>query len=182
MSSRVEQKVLERTGQQILYPPTEKIGVIVVDSFPSLGKLAALRFIEWVQQNPEGVIALPTDTVYGLGAHGLVSRAVEQLYVLKERERQKAIPLLIGDIAALTSVAADVPESAWRLAERFWPGPLTLVLPKAHGLPDVLTAGGPSVAVRVPAHVRLFRIRTKAYDTNRSLHHSALSGRFKTFS
>jgi len=60
MSSRVEQRVLERTEQQIVYPPTEKIGVIVVDSFPALGTLAALRFIEWTQENPEGVIALPT--------------------------------------------------------------------------------------------------------------------------
>ncbi|MCS7254262.1 MAG: glucosamine-6-phosphate deaminase [Armatimonadota bacterium] len=58
--SRVEQIMLERTGEELMYPPTEKIGVIVVDNFPMLGKLTALRFIEWVQQNPGGVIALPT--------------------------------------------------------------------------------------------------------------------------
>ena len=58
--STVENKALEESGQELIYPPTEKIGVIVVDSFPVMGTLAALRFIEWVQQNPEGVIALPT--------------------------------------------------------------------------------------------------------------------------
>ena len=104
------------------------------------------------------VIAFPTDTVYGLGAHGFVSRAVEQLYVLKGRNRQKAIALLIGDVADLTSVAASVPESAWRMAERFWPGPLTLILPKAPELLDVLTAGGPSIAVRVPAHAQALKL------------------------
>ena len=104
------------------------------------------------------VIAFPTDTVYGLGAHGFVSRAVEELYALKGRHRQKAIPLLIGDIADLTSVAASVSESAWCLAERFWPGPLTLVLPRAQGLLDVLTAGGPSIAVRLPAHAQALRL------------------------
>ncbi|MDH4038531.1 MAG: glucosamine-6-phosphate deaminase [Candidatus Krumholzibacteria bacterium] len=60
MTSPVEQKALARSGRELAYPPAEKIGVIVVDSFPALGNLAALRFIEWVQDNPEGVIALPT--------------------------------------------------------------------------------------------------------------------------
>ena len=60
MSSAVEQKAIEHSGQQLIYTPTEKIGVIVVDSFPALGTLAAMRFIEWAQVNPEGVIALPT--------------------------------------------------------------------------------------------------------------------------
>jgi glucosamine-6-phosphate deaminase len=60
MASRVEECALALTGRELIYPPREKIGVIVVDSFPALGTLAALRFIEWVQQNPDGVIALPT--------------------------------------------------------------------------------------------------------------------------
>ncbi len=60
MNSRVEQRALESTGERLTYAPSEKCGVIVVDSFPDLGTLAALRFIEWVQQNPEGVVALPT--------------------------------------------------------------------------------------------------------------------------
>jgi glucosamine-6-phosphate deaminase len=60
VSSAAEQKALELSGQKLIYPPTEKVGVIVVDSFPALGTLAAMRFIEWAQGNPEGVIALPT--------------------------------------------------------------------------------------------------------------------------
>ena len=60
MASRVEEHALTLARRELIYPPREKIGVIVVDSFPALGTLAALRFIEWAQHNPEGVIALPT--------------------------------------------------------------------------------------------------------------------------
>lgn len=99
-----------------------------------------------------GVVAFPTDTVYGLGAHGFMASAIEKLYVLKRRERDKAIALLIASLDDLRAVSAKVPEVAWRLAEQFWPGPLTLVLPKAAAVLDVLTAGGETVAVRMPAH------------------------------
>jgi len=99
-----------------------------------------------------GVVAFPTDTVYGLGAHGFMASAIEKLYEIKERDRQKAIALLMARVEDVAHVAVQVPEIAWRLAERFWPGALTLVLPKAATVLDVLTAGGSSVAVRVPAH------------------------------
>ncbi|MGQ9493259.1 MAG: L-threonylcarbamoyladenylate synthase [Anaerolineae bacterium] len=98
------------------------------------------------------VIAFPTDTVYGVGAHGFIASAIERLYALKGRERQKAIPLLIARIEDLTMVAVGIPAVTWKLAERFWPGPVTLVLPKAAKVLDVLTAGGNSVAVRIPGH------------------------------
>lgn len=98
------------------------------------------------------VIAFPTDTVYGVGAHGFIASAIERLYELKGRERQKAIPLLIARIEDLTMVAVGIPAVTWKLAERFWPGPVTLVLPKAAKVLDVLTAGGNSVAVRIPGH------------------------------
>jgi L-threonylcarbamoyladenylate synthase len=99
-----------------------------------------------------GVVAFPTDTVYGLGAHSGMASGIEKLFQVKERERLKAIPLLIARTEDLASVAVQVPEIAWRLAERFWPGPVTLVVPKAAMVLDVLTGGAPSVAVRVPAH------------------------------
>jgi len=99
-----------------------------------------------------GVVALPTDTVYGLGAHSGMAGAIEKLFQVKERERLKAIPLLIARIEHLAGVAARVPAIAWQLAERFWPGPVTLVVPKAATVLDVLTGGAPSVAVRLPAH------------------------------
>jgi L-threonylcarbamoyladenylate synthase len=98
------------------------------------------------------VIALPTDTVYGIGAHGFVAAAIEQLYEIKGRDRLKAIALLIASAEDVQRVAVRVPEIAWRLAERFWPGALTLVLPRAPAVLDVLTGGGDSVAVRMPDH------------------------------
>jgi L-threonylcarbamoyladenylate synthase len=102
--------------------------------------------------NRHQVVVLPTDTVYGLGAHGLQAAAIDKLYQLKGRQHQKAIALLLAQAEDVATVAVNVPEIAWRLAKRFWPGALTLVLPRAAGLPDILTAGGPSIAVRVPGH------------------------------
>ena len=99
-----------------------------------------------------GVVAFPTDTVYGVGAHGFIPTAIEKLYAVKGRQHQKAIPLLIARVEDVTAIAVQVPEIAWRLAERFWPGPVTLVLPKAATVLDVLTGGGNSIAARVPAH------------------------------
>lgn len=98
------------------------------------------------------VIIFPTDTVYGLGAHGFMASAIEKLFALKGREPRKAIPLLLASIEDVTKVAVDIPPIALRLAERFWPGPLTIVLRKAAPVLDVLTAGGDSVAVRIPGH------------------------------
>ncbi len=105
-----------------------------------------------------GVVAFPTDTVYGLGAHSFIASAIEKLYEVKGRGRQKAIPLLIARIEDVVTVAVQVPEMAWRLAEHFWPGPVTLVLPQADAVLDVLTGGANSVAVRVPAHATALRL------------------------
>jgi L-threonylcarbamoyladenylate synthase len=99
-----------------------------------------------------GVIAFPTDTVYGVGAHGMLSAAVERLYVVKERPRDKAIPLLLSGVDALPQVVSLIPDAAYALAERFWPGALTVVLRRAASIPDVVTSGGDTVAVRVPDH------------------------------
>jgi len=96
-------------------------------------------------------IAFPTDTVYGVGARALDPAAVLRLYAVKRRPLSQAIPLLIADDADLTRVAAEVTPAARRLA-RLWPGALTLVLPAAPQLPAELLAGGPTVAVRLPAH------------------------------
>ena len=98
-----------------------------------------------------GVIAFPTDTVYGVGAHAFQPEAVRQLYVAKNRPAEKAIPLLIASAADLSLVAAEVPKIAWRLADRFWPGGLTLVVPRHPRVPDAVSSG-PTVAVRVPDH------------------------------
>jgi L-threonylcarbamoyladenylate synthase len=99
-----------------------------------------------------GLVAFPTETVYGLGANALDAAAVARVFEAKGRPPTNPLIVHLADINHATQVAADWPEVAGRLAERFWPGPLTLVLPKRPELPDVVTAGGPTVAVRVPAH------------------------------
>jgi L-threonylcarbamoyladenylate synthase len=99
-----------------------------------------------------GLVAFPTDTVYGVGAHAFQPDAVERIYIAKIRPRDKAIPILLARADDLSLVAERVMEAAWLLAERFWPGGLTLVLPKKASVPDVVSAGGPTVAVRVPDH------------------------------
>jgi len=99
-----------------------------------------------------GIIAFPTDTVYGVGANARQPEAIAALYEVKGRPLNKAIPVLLARPEELCRVAREVSESAWRLAERFWPGALTLVVRRAPSLPPILTAGGSTVAVRVPDH------------------------------
>lgn len=98
-----------------------------------------------------GIIAFPTDTVYGLGADAFNSKAVERIYEVKKRPRHLPFPLLIADISQLTTVAEPESGIAWFLAKRFWPGGLTLVVPKAASLPAYL-ARGSTVAIRIPDH------------------------------
>ncbi len=95
------------------------------------------------------LVAFPTDTVYGLGTLAFDGATVLKLYVAKERPPEKAIPILIADIADLDQVAIDVPPLAYRLMETFWPGALTVVLPKQPHLPVEVSATG-TVAVRMP--------------------------------
>lgn len=98
------------------------------------------------------LVAFPTDTVYGVGALAFLPEAVEHIYRVKGRSRSKAIPLLVDGVDRLSKVAEDPPGEALALAERFWPGPLTMVLLRKPTVPDAVTAGGLSVAVRVPDH------------------------------
>ena len=98
-----------------------------------------------------GLVAFPTDTVYGVGALAFDGKAVESIYAAKDRPVEKAIPILIGEPEDLDKVTVDVPPIAAKLAARFWPGPLTLVVPKHPNLPDIVSAG-PTVGVRVPDH------------------------------
>ncbi len=99
-----------------------------------------------------GIVAFPTDTVYGLGAGANIHQAVEQIYRAKKRSFNMALPLLLANIAQIAEVAHPVPQIAWVLADKFLPGGLTLVLYKSESVPDIITAGGMTVAVRVPAH------------------------------
>ena len=99
-----------------------------------------------------GIVAFPTDTVYGLGACANLPQAVERVYQVKERPRNMALPLLLARILQISEVAEPVPPIAWLLAHNFLPGALTLVLHKSNSVPDIITGGGITVAVRIPAH------------------------------
>ncbi len=98
------------------------------------------------------VIALPTDTVYGVACDSLNPDAIARLYEVKGRPPQKALPLLLADEAQVNEVAQNVPPLAQVFMARFFPGALTIVLPAQLHLPQILLAGGNTVAVRVPDH------------------------------
>jgi len=98
-----------------------------------------------------GLVAFPTDTVYGLGALAFDGKAVESIYLAKDRPVEKAIPVLIWDITDLEKISDDIPERTRTLASRFWPGPLTVLVPKKPTLPESISATS-TVAVRVPDH------------------------------
>ena len=99
-----------------------------------------------------GLVAFPTDTVYGVGALAFDATAIEKIYEAKGRSTEKAIPILLGDAADLEQVTTQVSEMSLRLAGRFWPGPLTLVVPKHPSLPEAVSTS-PTVGVRVPDHL-----------------------------
>ena len=99
-----------------------------------------------------GLVAFPTDTVYGVAAPAFSAQGVEKLFFAKSRDAAKAIPILIGDPRQLSLVAAGVSRVAHRLAERFWPGPLTLVVPRHPGLPEIISPL-PTIGVRMPDHL-----------------------------
>lgn len=98
-----------------------------------------------------GLVAFPTDTVYGVGSLAFDAKAVESIYAAKDRPVEKAIPILIGGSEDMDRVTSDVPPMAAKLAAHFWPGALTLVMPKHPNLPEVVSVM-PTVGVRVPAH------------------------------
>jgi L-threonylcarbamoyladenylate synthase len=90
--------------------------------------------------------------VYGLGADARSAAAVDRLVAVRGREEGKPILVLVADLEMAGTVASDIPAPARRLARRFWPGPLTLVVPARPGLPSPLTAGGGTIGVRAPGH------------------------------
>ena len=120
------------------------------------------------------LVAFPTETVYGLGANALDAAAVARIYAAKGRPSHNPVIVHVADADAAHNVVREWPPFAQRLAERFWPGPLTLVLPKSPRVPDSVTAGLDKVGVRVPAHpvalalLRLANVPVAAPSANRS--------------
>jgi L-threonylcarbamoyladenylate synthase len=121
-----------------------------------------------------GLVAFPTETVYGLGANALSPAAVRAVFEAKGRPPGNPLIVHVSDERMLRSVVAAWPDRARQLAERFWPGPLTVVLPKGAGVPAEVTGGGPTVAVRMPAHpvalalIRAAGVPLAAPSANRS--------------
>ena len=99
-----------------------------------------------------GLVALPTETVYGLGANGLDEKAVKRIFEVKGRPQDNPLILHVAAAEDLTKWCRDIPEEAWTLTERFWPGPLTLVLYRREAVPLRVTAGLDTVAMRCPDH------------------------------
>ncbi len=99
-----------------------------------------------------GTVAFPTETVYGLGANALDPEAVAKIFAAKQRPSWDPLIVHIADLSMLDQVASGISENARRLMNVFWPGPLTLLLPRARGIQDIVTAGRPLVGVRMPEH------------------------------
>jgi len=99
-----------------------------------------------------GVVVLPTDTLFGLATDVFNPAGVQRVFAIKGRASDLALPLLVSDWAMVAMVAGRRSNVAQRLAERYWPGPLTLVLPRGSGLSDLVTGGRDTVAVRSPGH------------------------------
>lgn len=98
------------------------------------------------------LVAFPTETVYGLGADAMSPAAVMKIFAMKGRPADHPLIVHLEDAADLELFAIDIPDAARRLASRFWPGPLTLILRKGRGVPEAVTGGQDSVGVRVPSH------------------------------
>jgi L-threonylcarbamoyladenylate synthase len=123
--------------------------VLRADS-PELFQAAVHRAAEALRAGE--VVALPTETVYGLAANALNPQAVSRIFEIKGRPAHNPLIVHVASLDMARQCVAEWPAAADKLAEAFWPGPLTLVLPRAKAIPDVVTAGGQTVGVRWPSH------------------------------
>lgn len=121
-----------------------------------------------------GLVAFPTETVYGLGANALDAAAVRRIFIAKGRPSNNPLIVHLASIEAARELTTNWPASAQLLAERFWPGPLTMILTKSDKVPDLVTGGGPTVALRIPQHpvalalLRAVKLPIAAPSANRS--------------
>src|SRR3954471_11343866 len=117
-----------------------------------------------------GLVAFPTETVYGLGADASNPAAIRKLFAAKGRPADHPVIVHVADTSDLKYWAANVPRGAWALAEKFWPGPLTMVFKRAAHVSDLVTGGQDTVGVRVPSHPMAQRLdrspRDRRYGTS----------------
>lgn len=119
------------------------------DAFKEPGEMLFRQTADILKRG--GLVAVPTETVYGLAAIGTDAEAVSEIYRVKGRPPEKPISLLVDGTDAF-GLCEDVPESAYMLADKFWPGPLTIVLKRTPAVPDIVAAGGQTVGLRCPRH------------------------------
>ena len=98
-----------------------------------------------------GIVIFPTETVYGIGVNGLDEKAVKKLYDIKQRPLNKPISLLVSDMNMVNEIAQDITELEYKLMEKFFPGPFTIVLKKKNNVSDIVTAGQDTVGIRMPS-------------------------------
>ncbi len=122
----------------------------MTEILPATSRKSIRRAVHLLREGD--VVAFPTDTVYGVGANAFERFAVRQIFEIKQRPADKSLPVFIYQIDDLNLVARDVPNQAWPLLQTFWPGALTVVLRKNSALPDIVTSGQDTVAVRIPDH------------------------------
>src|SRR5262245_9627826 len=108
---------------------------------------AIAEAVKWIVHG--GIVALATDTLYGLAVDVFNRAAVERLFMAKGRDADRAVPLIAADVAQVVAFAGSLPRVAERLAARFWPGPLTLLVPAPAALPSVVVGGRSTVGIRV---------------------------------
>ncbi len=142
MNGKGNQEIQPTSSMETIDPPTPPAGPASRAGIPAAA--ACLR--------AGGLAVFPTETVYGLGAVFDNLPALARIFEIKNRPRFDPLIVHIADMAQLAGLAADIPPAALALAEKFWPGPLTMVLPKRACVPDLATAGMPSVALRMPRH------------------------------
>lgn len=121
---------------------------------PLILKSSAPRAIEWATETlvEGGVIAIPTDTVYGIAASIFSQPALDRVYAIKGRDRTKSLPVLVSSLSALERLTEPLDVRTALLLDRFWPGPLTVVLPARPGLDEFLMAEDGTIGVRMPNH------------------------------
>jgi L-threonylcarbamoyladenylate synthase len=125
---------------------------------------ASPRAIEWAAERlaQGGVIALPTDTVYGIAASLSHPAAIARLYDIKGRPSDRPIPILVSSTDMIESYVLRYEEDVGLLLDQFWPGPLTIVLPARKGMPAEVTAGGATVGIRMPNHPLAIEVIARA--------------------
>jgi L-threonylcarbamoyladenylate synthase len=133
--------------EEYLATPSKQLTKLIYSSEPE----AIRRVAEELREGR--LAAFPTDTVYGAGVVAFNASAVDRLYKVKQRKPNKPIPILVTGMEQLALVTREVNDLARRLIDKFWPGALTLILPRHLSLPDNICAGGDTVAVRMPGHV-----------------------------